>query len=119
MVKKLVKKKTISKKKKSKKTTGADNNFGSSGILVLGIIGIVVLIALALPKNNNSEEMNNTITETEKDESIEGNMTKEIIIDGLIYPSKEYAKKVLKDIPQTQRTEEQDEFLMAPDSYSK
>ena len=119
MVKKLVKKKTISKKKKSKKTTSNENNFGSSGVLVLGIIGIIILIALALPKNNNSEEVNNAITETEKDGSVEKNMTKEIIIDGLIYPSKEYALAVLKDIPQTQLTEEEWEFLMDPDGYIK
>ena len=39
------------------------------------------------------------------------------MIDGLIYPSKEYALKVLKDVPQTQLTEEQRTFVINPDGF--
>ena len=118
MVRKLAKKKTMSTKKKSNKTTDTNDNFGSSGVLVLGIIGIVILIVLALPKNNESDKPNNSTTEIEK-KSQEENINKEIIIDGLIYPSKAYALAVLKDKPQTQLSDEEWEFLMDPDGYSK
>ncbi len=118
MVRKLAKKKTISAKKKSKKTTDANNNFGSSGVLVLGIIGIIILIVLALPKNNELDKPNDETTEIEE-KSQDKNINKELIIDGLIYPSKAYALAVLKDKPQTQLSDEEWEFLMDPDGYSK
>ena len=118
MVRKLAKKKTISAKKKSEKKTDANNNFGSSGVLVLGIIGIIILIVLALPKNNESDKPNDATSEIEE-KSQEKNINTEIIIDGLIYPSKAYAIAVLKDKPQTQLSDEEWEFLREPNSYSK
>ena len=58
---------------------------------------------------------NNIDAETEKNETNQEN--KIIMIDGLIYPSKEYALKMLKDVPQTQLTEEQRAFVINPDGF--
>ena len=114
---KKIKKKTNSKKPVNKKSKqNHDDNFESLGISILGDIGIIVLIYFGL---KTEIEGNNNIDA--KKEKTEKNAKKQedkiIMIDGLIYPSKEYALKMLKDVPQTQLTEEQRAFVINPDGF--
>ena len=110
-------KKSVKKTRKQNK----DDNFGSSGILILGIIGIVVLIYFGANTNIEGDNPSKTEFETKKPrteqpkDSLEENP---IVIDGLIYPSKEYALKKLKDVPQTQLTEEQRRFVINPHGFT-
>ena len=110
-------KKSVKKSVKKNPKQNTEDNFGSSGILILGIIGIVVLIYFGANTDIEGDNQTKTEIKTEK------NITKDteestIMIDGLIYPSKEYALKILKDIPQTQLTEEQRAFVINPNGFT-
>jgi hypothetical protein len=127
---KKIKKKTTTKKPVSKKpvkkkaTLNKEENFGSTGILILGIIGIVVLIYFGINTDvefktvhTDIEEDKKTTIELKTKQNKSLSLDKAIMIDGLIYPSKEYALTVLKDLPQTKLTEEQRAFVINPDKF--
>ena len=118
-MKKKINKKTTTKKSVAKKTKASkDDNFGSAGILILGVIGIIVLIYFGA--NTDIEGENHTKTEVRTEKNITDQAEESsIMIDGLIYPSKEYALKKFKDVPQTQLTEEQRAFVINPDGFTK
>ena len=90
--------------------------------MILAIIGIIVLVYLGLAVDTNTginnEGVDNKSNNSET-EIISNDVYEPVIIDGLRYDSREYAIQVLKEIPQTQRTEEQWEFLKNPDGYKK
>ncbi len=114
-------KKTNKKTIRKKKTIKKDDNFESSGILILSVIGIVVLIYFGVNtdiKGDNSPSKTELETKQPTTEQIDKIPEQNsIMIDGLIYPSKEYALKKLKDIPQTKLTEEQRRFVINPNGF--
>jgi len=116
--KKTTTKKSVKKSVTKKTETNKDDNFGSSGILILGVIGIIVLIYFGANTDVESENRTKTEVKTEKNATDQAQQSS-IMIDGLIYPSKEYALKKLKDVPQTQLTEEQRAFVINPDGFTK
>ena len=120
MATKLTKPKT--KRKLSKKKSNNDVNDGSSKFMILAIIGIIVLVYLGLGIDTNTginNESNDSKSNNSETEMISNDVYEPVIIDGLRYDSREYALEVLREIPQTQRTEEQWEFLKNPDGYKK
>jgi len=111
--KKTATKKSVNKKPKQKK----DDNFGSSGVLILAIIGILVLIYFGANTEIKGDNQVKTEVKTEKNTTEKAEETT-IVIGGLIYPSKEYALKALKDVPQTRLTEEERRFVINPDGFA-
>ena len=113
---------TKSKRKVSRKTSNEAINDGSSKFMILAIIGIIVLVYLGLgvdTKTGLNNESSNSKSKNPETEITSNDVNEPIVIDGLRYDSREYALQVLKEIPQTQRTEEQWEFLKNPEGYKK
>tara|TARA_B100000965_G_scaffold329797_1_gene293361 strand:+ start:235 stop:609 length:375 start_codon:yes stop_codon:yes gene_type:complete len=117
--KKTATKKSVKKSVNKKPKQNKDDNFGSSGVLILAIIGIVVLIYFGANTDIKGDkqvkkEVKTEQTTTEQEQEQET----AIVIGGRKYPSKEYALKALKDVPQTQLTEEERRFVINPDGFT-
>ena len=110
---KSTKTKTAKKTIKSTKTKTAKNPVNkqdnSMGIMLLVSIGLILLIYFGSTVSvdthvpNNNVKLNNV--------KINSDTNNQIIISGKTYSSKEEAKEVLKQIPQTQRTDEEISFV--------
>ena len=110
MAKKLTKKqpakrKTIKKSNAKKTVTKETTESGSFSIMILAIIGIILLIYFG----TSSEVSVDVKIGTENTEEIIEDRS--IIISGTTYSSSKEAYTLLKEIPQTRRTNEETRFV--------
>ena len=110
MAKKLTKKqpakrKTIKKPNAKKTVTKETTESGSFSIMILAIIGIILLIYFG----TSSEVSVDVKIGAENTEEIIENGS--IIISGTAYGSSQEAYTLLKEIPQTRRTNEETRFV--------
>tara|TARA_B100000965_G_C19579752_1_gene752978 strand:- start:1010 stop:1351 length:342 start_codon:yes stop_codon:yes gene_type:complete len=99
---KTTKRKAVSKTKKTEPIK-EENPY----TLLMVIASAIILLILIVPKSNVN---NNSTIKTTSSEIIESE-DKTIEIGGEFYKSKEEAYKLLKDIPQTRRTDEETIFV--------
>ena len=110
MAKKVTKKQTTKAKvvKKTKAKTApikGSNDSGSLSIMILAIVGIILLIYFG---TSTKVSVDVRVGDEKTEKLIEDNI---ITISGKTYNSLQEAHSVLKEIPQTRRTDEETSFV--------
>jgi len=114
MAKKNTKKSVASSKRVTKKTTKVNRKGapqteggGSTGIMLISILGLVLLVYLGSTLDVDTKKVPIEKEEKGDIELIDTSIT----ISGKTYSSREVAREKLKDIPQTQRSDEEISFI--------